>query len=68
MSTTDPPELLTEPEAANLLRLSRRTLQRYRAANTGPAYRRSGHLRIVYPRAELLSWSAARASREGNVP
>ncbi len=46
-------------EAASYLRLSDRTLEFYRTHGGGPAYRKHGH-RVVYHRAELDSWSAAR--------
>ncbi len=58
MSTTHydrPHDFLLEEEAADLLRLSRRTLQRHRQAGTGPAYRRLGG-RVVYARADLIAW------------
>jgi Helix-turn-helix domain len=49
-------EFLLETEAARLLRLSGRTLQRHRQAGTGPAYRRLDR-RVVYARRELLEWA-----------
>jgi hypothetical protein len=51
-----PHDFLLEAEAADLLRLSRRTLQRHRQAGTGPGYRRLGG-RVVYGRADLIAWA-----------
>ena len=52
---------LTQAEAAEYLRLSQRTLERYRLAGTGPAYIRAG--RILYSRAALEDWVASRTFR-----
>ncbi len=55
-------EVLTEREAARLLRLSVRTLQRLAAAGTGPAKMRLTRRRIAYRRSDLLEWIAVRAA------
>jgi excisionase family DNA binding protein len=55
MSDHDPDMLLTGREAAELLRLSQRTLERYRAAGTGPRYAALGRA-IRYRRRDLLDW------------
>ena len=60
---TLPPEhrhqvFLTTAEAAQLLRLAARKLERFRAAGEGPAYCRMGK-RIYYARADLLTWAWA---------
>ena len=47
---------LTAREAADLLRISPRTLASYRSKGTGPAYHVFGG-RVVYARADLLSWA-----------
>lgn len=46
---------LTTKEAAAFLRLTTRTLDRFRAAREGPAYCRFGN-RVYYARADLLTW------------
>jgi len=47
--------LLTGREAASLLRLSERTLERHRTAGTGPRYVALGRA-IRYRRRDLLDW------------
>ena len=49
---------LTQPEAAKILRVSTRSLERWRLAGTGPKYIRAG--RILYSRAALEAWLADR--------
>lgn len=46
---------LTPPEAADYLRVSERTLIRWRNARTGPPWTKVGH-RVVYQRADLDRW------------
>ena len=53
---------LTIDEAAQLLRVSRRTLDNYRYRKQGPPYRRHGG-RIVYRLSDLLAWSEQRRAR-----
>ena len=53
---------LTIDEAAQLLRVSRRTLDNYRSGKRGPPYRRHGG-RIVYRLSDLLAWSEQRRAR-----
>lgn len=48
-------ELLTEREAASLLKISSRTLQAWRPAGTGPAFVRVGRS-IRYRRNALQEW------------
>jgi excisionase family DNA binding protein len=55
-------DFLTIAEAAELLRVHRRTLDNMRWRGTGPIFRRHGG-RIVYQRDELLAWSAERKAR-----
>jgi predicted DNA-binding transcriptional regulator AlpA len=53
---------LTVDEAAEVLRVSRRTLDNYRYRKQGPPYRRHGG-RIVYRLSDLLAWSEQRLAR-----
>jgi Helix-turn-helix domain len=50
---------LTEGEAARLLRLSGRTMQRLRRRGLGPPYARLGFRRVVYEHARLIAWANA---------
>ena len=50
---------LTTVEAAKLLRISRRTLERMRVDGTGPRYLKVGpgkRSRVLYRQSELLTW------------
>jgi hypothetical protein len=51
----DPDALLTEVDAADLLKLSIRTLQAWRSNCSGPAFMRAGRA-IRYRRADIVSW------------
>jgi hypothetical protein len=51
-----PEFLLTQSEAAELLRLKPRTLEVYRRHGKGPSYRKFGPRRVLYARAELIAW------------
>ncbi len=53
------PEYMGTREAAALLGLSPRTLDRYRVTGQGPAFHRFG-TRIRYARADLVAWAAER--------
>lgn len=55
----DEPAFLTTRQAAALLSLSPRTLDRYRVADKGPPFHRFGS-RIAYARADLEEWAAQR--------
>jgi excisionase family DNA binding protein len=59
---SSPADFLTIAEAAELLRVHRRTLDNMRWKGTGPIFRRHGG-RIVYHRDELLAWSAERKAK-----
>lgn len=50
-----PPRYLRTPEAARILGLSHRTLEKHRTYGTGPAYRKIGG-RVVYAPADLQAW------------
>ena len=52
-------EFLTQREAAALLRLSPRTLERHRISGTGPLFVAAGRRRL-YRRTDILAWAAAR--------
>lgn len=53
------PAFLTTRQAAAVLSLSPRTLDRYRLAGKGPAFHRFGS-RIAYARADVEEWAARR--------
>lgn len=61
--------LLTECDVADITRLSRRTLERLRAAGTGPRFAKLGR-RVFYRRSDLEDWiessliSSTSAARE----
>ena len=60
------PSFLTEHEAAELLRISPRTLQRWRLTGDGPVFVRAGR-RVLYQPTELeafLEVSKARSTSE----
>jgi excisionase family DNA binding protein len=50
--------LRTQREAAEVLRLSERTLERMRLTGLGPAYVKAGR-RVLYRQADLETWIAA---------
>lgn len=56
MNTQPAQRLLRTPDAAILLGLSARTLEKHRCYGTGPAYRKLGG-RVVYSVEDLLSWA-----------
>jgi len=49
--------LLTQNEAAELLRLSPRTLERHRVTGNGPKFMKAGK-RVLYSDSELKNWLA----------
>ncbi|MFQ6552738.1 helix-turn-helix transcriptional regulator [Aestuariibius insulae] len=51
-----PPRYLRTPEAARLLSLSDRTLEKHRTYGTGPKYRKIGG-RVVYAVEDLQAWA-----------
>jgi predicted DNA-binding transcriptional regulator AlpA len=59
--------LLTQPEAARILRLSERSLERHRVQGTGPRYASLGR-RVVYARSDLLAWVQACTRRSTSEP
>lgn len=54
------PRFVRTPEAARLLDLSPRTLEKHRCDGTGPIYHKLGG-RVVYAIADLEAWIAASA-------
>ena len=52
----------TTDEAAEVMRVKRRTLDNFRWRGEGPRFRRHGG-RIVYHRDDLLAWSEQRRAR-----
>lgn len=54
-STKPEPTLLTTKEAAHLLRLCNRTLEKHCCYGTGPAYRKLGG-RVFYAVSDLQAW------------
>lgn len=63
-----PPRYLRTPEAARLLGLSGRTLEKHRTYGTGPRYLKLGG-RVVYVLSELLAWAekGSKASTSDNT-
>ena len=53
-------QILTEKEVAARLKVSARTLQRWRYEGGGPSYIRLGDRRLGYPEDSLRQFSAAR--------
>jgi predicted DNA-binding transcriptional regulator AlpA len=51
---------LDEAATARLLKVSQRTLQRWRGDGTGPAFIRAGAKRILYDAAAIERWTAKR--------
>ena len=56
IATELPPRMLRTPEAARLLGLSGRTLEKHRTFGTGPTYRKIGG-RVVYAIDDLQGWA-----------
>jgi hypothetical protein len=50
------PVYLSTTEAAHLLRLSPRTLEKHRLYGTGPLFRKIGG-RVIYSAADLIAWA-----------
>ena len=48
----------TSAEAADTLRISNRTLERYRVEGTGPKFMKAGR-RVLYREQDLLAWLEA---------
>jgi DNA-binding transcriptional MerR regulator len=63
MTSANDEPFLTEPEAAEIIRVSPRTLRRWRMPGTGPPVAGYAGRRALYRRSELLAW--LRRKREG---
>ncbi len=61
--STDPLAVVTETEAAKLLKLAIVTVRRMRWAGTGPRYVRLSQKRIGYRVADISAWLDARTSK-----
>lgn len=59
------PELLTEREAADIARLSTRTLKRLAEIGEGPPRLRLTARRIAYRRTDLMHWIETRTAANG---
>ncbi len=62
MDGDTPQRLLCTPDAARLVGLSARTLEKHRCFGTGPVYRKLG-ARVVYDAEDLLAWAAQGSRR-----
>lgn len=51
-------DTLSPVEVASCLGVATRTLERWRSANTGPAYIKVAADKVVYPRLALIDWLA----------
>ena len=51
---------LTQSEAAELLRLSTRTLERMRIEGNGPRFVKAGGRRVIYRESDLEEWALSR--------
>ena len=52
-------EFLTQKDAARVLRLSQRTLERYQITGMGPRFVKTGR-RVLYRPSDIESWAAER--------
>jgi len=58
-SPADEKPYLNTPEAARLVKLSNRTLEKHRYQGTGPMFSKVGG-RVIYAREDLYAWIAER--------
>ncbi|WP_421950096.1 helix-turn-helix transcriptional regulator [Pelagibacterium sp.] len=61
------PRYLRTPDAARLLAISPRTLEKHRVFGTGPVFRKLGG-RVVYAVADLEAWAEDGARRSTSDP
>lgn len=54
------PALLTPEDAAAFLKMSPKTLEKWRSKGTGPKSHRLGHRTVRYFQSDLDAWLAAR--------
>ncbi|MEO0852927.1 MAG: helix-turn-helix domain-containing protein [Cyanobacteria bacterium J06648_11] len=67
----DPDRLYTTPEAAQILRLADRTLERMRGQGDGPPYVKLGQglrSRVVYRGADLITWIEGQVRNSTSEP
>lgn len=50
------PALLTPKEAAAFLKMSEKTLEKWRSNGTGPKFRKLGHRTVRYQQSDLSNW------------
>lgn len=70
MIETQPPTLpryLRTPDAARILAISPRTLEKHRVFGTGPVFRKLGG-RVVYALSDLEAWAEEGARRSTSDP
>ena len=63
----NPTDLLTTEEAGRYLRLSPRTLERYRVTGEGPRYLKIGR-RVLYRKSDLDEWLKNKSRRSTSDP
>ena len=63
----NPTDLLTTEEAARYLRLSARTLERYRVTGEGPRFLKIGR-RVLYRQSDLDGWLKNKSRRSTSDP
>ena len=56
----EPPEYLTDKQLCEMLHIDERTTGRWRTDGGGPPYVRVGDRRVLYRRADVDAWLAAR--------
>lgn len=67
MATQPVPSRLTTPEAARLVGVAPRTLERLRERGEGPPYLRLTKRLVVYERDDLLGWIRSRRVEPGDA-
>ena len=58
--TSSADDFLTDPQLCELLHVSPRTTARWRVEVGGPPFIRAGGRRVLYARAAVMTWLAAR--------
>jgi len=65
---TEPGDLVTEQEAAQILSTAVRTLRNWRALRKGPCYRKIGARLVRYHRADLADFQRVMPGDLGDAP
>lgn len=60
MAINNPNTYLTQTEAAEILRISERTLERMRLTGDGPLFMKAGARRVIYSASDIESWLTER--------